>query len=352
MQNSNKLSENKAKGGSQSFFDLAMILLANLPERSQEIVKKRFGLETDREETLEKIGQDYGITRERVRQIIADAIKKISKASEAAAFKLAEEKIILEISEGDGIISEEKLIKKLGSANQKEANAIIFFAVCSNRIVEVDEKELIKKAWALSKEVFIKVKSVADMAKTVLASSGSPMTDSEIVEKLALKKNEFSDKQILNHLDVLTEISKNKFDKWGFSHWMEINPKGTRERIYLVLKEKKKPLHFTNIATLIDELGISKKKSHPQTVHNELIKDERFVLIGRGIYALKEWGYAPGAIKDVLEEILKKSGQPMTKEEILKEVSKLRQVKKTTVMINLNNNANFKKQNNKYSLNK
>ena len=131
---------------------------------------------------------------------------------------------------------------------------------------------------------------------------------------------------------------------------MEINPKGTRERIYLVMKEHKKPLHFTKIAKVIDDLGISKRKSHPQTVHNELIKDERFVLIGRGIYALREWGYSPGAVKDVLEDILRKSGQHMSKEEIMTEIMKFRKVKKTTVMINLNNNIKFVKHGNKYAL--
>jgi len=352
MQKNNKLGENTAKEGKLSFFDLASVLLVNLPQRSQEIVKKRFGLASGKSETLEKIGKDYGITRERVRQIISDAVKKISKSSNVDVFKTAEDKIILEISQRDGIISEEKLIKELGLDDSKEANAVLLFAVCSNKIIEIEEKGLIKKSWALSNETRVKVKNVADVAKDVLMASGVPLTDDEITEKIIAAKKELSKNKILNLLDTLTEISKNKFGKWGFSNWMEINPKGTRERIYLVLKEKKNPLHFTLIAKLIDELGISKRKSHPQTVHNELIKDDRFVLIGRGIYALREWGYVPGAIKDVLEEILRKHGNPMAKEDILEEVAKVRQVKRTTVMINLNNNANFKKQGNKYFLNK
>jgi len=350
MKKSTKLVPNKAKEGKISFFDLINALLSDLPQRSQEIVKKRFGLISGEIETLEKIGSSYGITRERVRQIITDTIKKTSKSSDVDEFKQAEERILLEISQMDGIISEEELIERLSSNDLREAKSIVFFAVCSNEIVEIEEKKLTKKSWALSMDALVKVKGVATVAKDVLTAHGSPLSDAEIAEKIVVKKNDLSKKQILSHLSVLVGISKNKFGRWGFSHWMEINPKGTRERIYLVLKENKKSLHFTLIAKLIDEFGISKRKSHPQTVHNELIKDDRFVLIGRGIYALKEWGYTPGAIKDVIEEILKKNGRAMTKEEILIEVDKLRQVKKTTVMINLNNSDNFTRHDGKYAL--
>lgn len=350
MQKSNKSGVNETKGGRFKFLDSAGFLLSGLPQRSQEIVKKRFGLVGGKIETLEKIGNNYGITRERVRQIITYAIKKISESSDAAEFKKAEDRIILEISRRDGIMIEERLVEKLGADDPSEANAVIFFAVCSERIIGIEEKGLAKKSWAVSKDVLGKVKDVADAAAEVLTASEASLTDAEIAGRIMAGKKDFSRSQILNYLDVLTKISRNKFGRWGFSKWMEINPKGTRERIYLVLKEKKKPLHFTEIARIIDESGISKRKSHPQTVHNELIKDERFVLIGRGIYALREWGYVPGAIKDVLEGILKKSGRAMAKEEILAEVDKLRQVKKTTVMINLNNNSNFVKVDGGYDL--
>ena len=341
MQKSHKLSENKLISSSLKFFNSVNILLAKLPQRSQEIVKKRFGLASGKVETLEKIGSDYRITRERVRQIICDVIKKTSKASEAELFKQAEEKIILKISENDGIISEESLTQEFGAEDLKEANSIVFLLVCSNKIIEIEEKGLIKKSWALSRDILMNVKHIIDIAKEVLVVLEVPMTDAEIVEKIMAKEKGLSKSKILNFLSTSSEISKNRFNKWGLSTWMEINPKGTRERIYLILKEKKKPLHFMEIAKLIDEFGLSKRKAHPQTVHNELIKDDKFVLIGRGVYALREWGFVPGTIKDVLEELLKKSGRAMTKEELLEGVLKVRQVKKTTIMINLNNYDNF-----------
>jgi len=246
----------------------------------------------------------------------------------------------------------ENLAEKLGSSDPVEFKAVIFLASCSNRIISIEEKGLIKKSWVVSKNVIADVGRINEIAKNVLDDSKSPLTDAEIAQKIMAKHKDLSKNEILNFLSVLKNISKNKFGKWGISEWMEINPKGTRERIYLVLKEEKTPLHFREIAKLIDKSGINKKKSHPQTVHNELIKDERFILIGRGIYALREWGYVPGTIKDVLEEILKGNGEPMTKEEIIEAVLKMRKVKKTTIMINLNNKNRFTKQGDGYSLKK
>jgi hypothetical protein len=87
-------------------------------------------------------------------------------------------------------------------------------------------------------------------------------------------------------------------------------------------------------------------------VHNELIKDSRFVLIGRGIYAMREWGYQEGTIKNVIKDILSKSEKPLGKEEILEKVMKIRKVKKATVMINLNNKREFAKNNGLYCIKK
>ena len=126
-------------------------------------------------------------------------------------------------------------------------------------------------------------------------------------------------------------------------HWAQVTPKGTKERVHLILKEHNRPMHFTEIAELIDRFQLGKRKAHPQTVHNELIKDERFVLIGRGIYVLREWGYFEGTIQDVIRTILMEKNKPLKKEEIIQEVLKIRQVKATTISINLNNSRVFKK---------
>jgi len=172
-------------------------------------------------------------------------------------------------------------------------------------------------------------------AITVLKKTGSLLSPDEFFDKVPQKDR----RAFFNHVNISREVRKNLFGKWGLDEWDEVSPRGVREKIYLVLKETKKPLHFRDITSLIDEYGLAKKgrTAHPQTVHNELIKDPRFVLVGRGVYALSEWGYKPGTVRDVVEDILTKSKKPLTAEEILSGVLAVRHVKKSTVMINLHN---------------
>lgn len=53
--------------------------LNTLPAREQKILRMRFGLESGRAHTLEEVGQEFGVTRERIRQIEAKALKKLEK---------------------------------------------------------------------------------------------------------------------------------------------------------------------------------------------------------------------------------------------------------------------------------
>lgn len=334
------------------FFALAMKMIAHLPARTQDIVKKRYGLSPEEGKTLEKIGQEYSITRERVRQIISDAIRSITNMYESEEFKSAESLLVWTIEKNNGIIKESELIKKYNKDGLKEANAIKFFSSCSKKIKALGEKGIIENSWVLSDSTMVQVKDAIGKAQRILEKEGNVLTEAEMAKKVSLVCPSLNSEKILDFLSVSSKIRKNKFGKWGLNNWAEISPKGTREKIYLVLKEKKQPLHFGEIAGLIDEYKLGKKKAHPQTVHNELIKDRRFVLIGRGIYALAEWGYSEGTIKDVIKEILEKSEKPLGKEEILEKVFKIRKVKKATVMINLNNGSIFEKNKNLYTVKK
>ena len=156
--------------------------------------------------------------------------------------------------------------------------------------------------------------------------------------KSASGELQISEKTFFDYLAVSKVVQSNVFEKWGLNVWSDIKPRGTREKAYLILKNVKKPMHFREIAKHIDESGlhVKRSKSHPQTVHNELIKDERFVLVGRGIYALADWGYTAGTVKEVIQRILTKNEAPMSKENVMEAVLKVRQVKPTTIAINLN----------------
>lgn len=340
----NEVSENA------SFFDLAEKSLKMLSARSQEIIKKRFGLSKEKSRTLDGIGKDYKITRERVRQIIADSFRKISKNEESKIeFEKALSKIILEIESKSGIIKQSQVLEILSKGDSKEKNAIIFFADGLKGIGSVEINGIIERAWVITENVLEKVKKTNKIAREILEDKKKPIGKTELLEEIYNRISDLSKKEIEDFLDVFSNISKNKFEKWGLAHWPEINPKSTREKIYLILKETRNPLHFSHIAKKIDEHGLSKKKAHPQTVHNELIKDTRFILIGRGIYALAEWGYSKGTVRDVLKKILSEKGQ-IEKPEILDEIFKVRRIKTATVMINLNNSKYFSKVGNSYKI--
>ena len=330
------------------FLRLADELLSNLPKRSQEIMRKRFGLLTGKGETLGKIGQDYGITRERARQIILEAVKNISARTDSENFKKAESEIISLLNDCGGIVKESDMIGKFNLGGPKESSAVKFFAHCSRNIFAVKEKEILEKALAPSKEMILKVKKIIAEAENIFKNKQTGLFAEEIFKDLAAIFPDLPQEKMLNFLEASSRVKKNVFGKWGMVDWKEINPKGTREKVHLILKEQNKPLHFTEIAKLIDKYKLGKRKAHPQTVHNELIKDERFVLIGRGIYALKEWGYYEGTIKEILKKILQESQKPLSKNEIIKKVLELRQVKKTTIMINLNNPKAFQRQKDLY----
>lgn len=352
MSQINNSSQEKTSLDKFRFSHLVSELISSLSSRSKEIMEKRYGLKKGEGETLEEIGQEYDITRERVRQIIADSIKTISKFISESRFQEMEKSLLFTIEKNNGIIKEKEIVEKFNLDGVLEANAIKFFANCSNRIKMIEEKGILSKSWVLSVDIKKDILRLAQTAQNILEKEKCLLNDKQMAKKLSSEFSEYSLEQILSYLAVLERVKKNIFGKWGVISWPEVSPKGTRDKIYLVLKEENRPLHFTEIAALIDKHGLGKRKAHPQTVHNELIKDNRFILIGRGIYALSEWGYTQGTIKEVLTSILENSQRPLNKEEILQEVFKIRKVKKATVMINLNNNRIFERHKDSYSLKK
>ena len=144
-------------------------------------------------------------------------------------------------------------------------------------------------------------------------------------------------------LDIAKDIEKNNFGEIGLIDWPEISPQGVKDKAYLVLRKTNEPLHFTEITDLINKWGFAKRPAYVQTVHNELIKDPRFVLVGRGTYALADWGYESGTVEELIEKILKNSKKPLTKKEILDKVLAQRRVKPNTIVLNLQRSPKFAK---------
>jgi len=308
-------------------------LLKGLPQRTTGVIERRFGLQAGQRETLEAIGQSYDITRERVRQIEEEGFLKIRQklGEQQEVFQYFEEVLA---SFGD-LKEEEALLRFLG--REKFQNHVFFLLFNGDSFNRFPEDKDFYSFWAIKKE------SVNQAKKVVKSTINRFKKEKKIFSLNELLKNQKLNKDVfLSYIGISKQIQKNPEEQFGLKDWLEINPRGVKDRAYLVFKREEKPLHFAQVATLIEKLPFpSQKGIHIATVHNELIKDSRFVLVGRGLYALTEWGYTPGVVKDIILKILKESKKPLSKKEVLEKVLEQRFVKENTVSLNLQGNDCF-----------
>jgi len=320
-------------------------LFSALNKRTKDILEQRFGLgKSQKRMTLEAIGQKYSITRERVRQIEADGFSKIKKSQAYTEAKPVFSALENYFNAEGRVIKETKALADFAS-HPKHENHIFFLLSLHDPFLRHHESDELHDRWSFGSESDPKAKRALDGAVSELRGIGKPVPEQKLFEVLSSSSKtvlgETPPEAVLaNWVGVSKLISKNYFGEWGLVEFPEIKPRGVRDLSYMVMLRHGKPLHFSAVAEQIG--GLTGKKAHVQTVHNELIKDPRFVLVGRGLYALKNWGYAEGVVKDIISEILKSDG-PSTKEKIVEKVLKARMVKPNTVAINLENRAYFKK---------
>jgi len=241
------------------------------------------------------------------------------------------------------VVSENDLLESLGK-DVSTQKYIHFLLVVGDDFNKIKEDIEFKHHWHVDKELSEKIH---EALRQLYAKLGDDeiIPESEMVSSFLNYLKDLSDEykqdEILTRwLSISKNIAKNPLGDWGKSKSSNIKTKGVRDYAYLILRRHGSPVHFREVAKLIGD--VFNKKAHVATTHNELIKDARFVLVGRGLYALKEWGYSTGVVRDVIKEILKKNG-PLSKEDVLEKVMKERYVKPNTVMVNLQNPKFFKK---------
>lgn len=327
-------------------------LIAVLPERAQEVIVARYGLGKDEKPmTLEAIGQKYGITRERVRQIENYALANIRK-SDAYSKERASFTELEQLLHGlGGIIVEDELLSHL-TKDSSVKNHLNFLLVLGEQFKRTKEDEHFKHRWYIHEEHSEKIEeSLKKLFKNL--SNDDLLSESEIItnflEHLKDVAEQYKTEEIIRRwLSLSKKISRNPLGEWGIATSPNIKTKGMRDYAFLVIRKHGSPIHFTDVAKKIGE--IFNKRAHVATCHNELIKDSRFVLVGRGLYALAEWGYMSGVVKDVIKKIIEKNG-PLTKDEIVEKVMKERYVKENTIMVNLQNPKFFtRSKDGKYSI--
>ncbi len=304
-------------------------------DRDRQIIAKRFGFDLTKRQTLEKIGRDFSITRERVRQIEKAALIKLRKEA-AGDVTEVNARLASYLQEAGGLALISEVAEAFGAANSGDAAYIVFLAELAKDVEVIESNDQLRPALGLLPKFDTKrVKSLSGDLVKAISEIGKPTTLNKVANRLSV---ELGGSTILN-LARITKDLAHLDTKWGLISWPEVNPKSIRDKTYLVLIKQSRPLHFSDIASKIHDLKPGREVT-VQAVHNELIKDPRFILIGRGIYALAEWGYAPGTVADIISEVLRDES-PLHKDEIVRRVLVKRQVKTTTIVLNLQEKDQF-----------
>ncbi|MCK4553834.1 hypothetical protein KAU19_02645 [Candidatus Parcubacteria bacterium] len=372
-------------------------LFSELNKRERDVLARRFGLHGQDKETLEKIGGVHKLTRERVRQIECSAIKKLLELKNLQEYVNGLKKVINQLlEEHGGLMEREYLINNLvnfsasGSQPQSEEEKthrnhldFIISKLLRDELEEVPNSKNFKNSFklkcqtlehleALAKELLEKVKdakkvfitadliNLAKQLKSFQENKEKFETPSALDISSILGGEHFdedsdlinSNKPLYAILQAVKEIGQNRFGHWGIYNSREIKPRTINDKIYLILKNHGKPMHFSEIADRINDVCFDSKNANAATAHNELILDDKYILVGRGLYGLKEWGYNKGTVADVVEHILTAAEKPLTREEIIEKVLEQRVVKPATVNLALMDKSRFKLQNNEYLIKK
>ncbi|MBU0646893.1 MAG: sigma factor-like helix-turn-helix DNA-binding protein [Patescibacteria group bacterium] len=353
-------------------------LFNNLNSRERDVLTKRFGLLGDCKETLEKIGQIYKLTRERIRQIETSSIKKIKQLNDLESSMSGLKKAINQLLEAHGgLMEKEYMLNNLVDvsidacqAKDKDVNIhrshfnFLISKFLSDEFEEIKKSKHFKNLFKLKYQSLEYLEVLVEELLEKINELKNTMTTDELVklakELVAYKNNEEkfkisddlssekdnlakADMIIRSILKTIKNIGQNKFGHWGISNWREIRPRTINDKIYLILKNNGKPMHFIDIANKINQTVFDKKQANAATVHNELILDNKYVLVGRGLYGLKEWGYCKGTVIDVVENILKQSSFPLSREEVVTKVLEQRFVRETTINLALMDKKRFER---------
>lgn len=325
--------------------------LASLEGREREVVRARYGLDGADPMTLQAIGNRYHVTRERIRQIEAGALLKLEEHRGHPYVKLLAETAARRLKEVGGIEREDTFLPALRRATSDRngealfANAAMFLLELSGKISQYrDNYGAWHPYWHLSEADRKKAHSFVGQLTAALEAKRAEVLQGKKFDAVlasVAKGARVTDAVAKNYLALSRNFLVGPFGEVGLAAWAEVNPKTARDWAYAVLKREKKPLHFGDLAKTVANYR-EHKRTNPQTIHNELIKDDRFVLVGRGLYTLREFGYIPGTAREIIAHVLKEHG-PLARGAVVNHVKEQRMLKDATILINLQNRKHFER---------
>lgn len=321
--------------------ELLSNLFLVLTEKEVSVVKKRFALFGQAKQTLERIGKQFKVTRERIRQIESIALSKLRRTVRTTRLDELNDMAKALLRMHGGLMPEDELISQMlrriaGSAAADGSILRLSFSI-DTEMSAAPRAATYAPFWRLTSLSGDDVSTIIENIVKILKKRRSCMRMEEIisaVQSMNLFKDRVPSSELISSCLRIDERFREIDEGWGLTEWRFVRPRSIRDKVEIILRKSGEPLHFMEIANRIREAHFDHKNVTVQAVHNELIRYPQFVLVGRGLYALREWGYEPGTVADVIERILKEKG-PLSKREIIAEVGKQRTVKVGTISLNL-----------------
>ncbi|MBI5753836.1 hypothetical protein HZA40_01685 [Candidatus Peregrinibacteria bacterium] len=317
-----------------------------LSDKEKVVITKRFALVGADKATLEEIGKEFAVTRERVRQIEKNALSKMRRNVFNTALRSLHEYVAIVVKNNGGIIKSENLIGSLAKIlpNNVDMNVSnLNLSLALHEGLECVGNTINFYPYVRDRLIpEYHLKHVADQLINLLHKYGDVKKLDKVSDELNphLKEVNFDVVKVKSLIEIDKRLTLLNDDLVGLLEWRHIHPRTLRDKILFVLRNEKKPMHFAAIAEKIDHANFDKRTVNVQAVHNELIRHDQFVLIGRGIYALAEWGYEKGTVAEVIEKVLREHKE-LDQDKIVDLVLKQRDVKRITIILALKNDRKF-----------
>ncbi|MBI4093061.1 MAG: hypothetical protein HY420_04015, partial [Candidatus Kerfeldbacteria bacterium] len=253
-------------------------LLKGLSTKEREIISRRFGLDGTAPKTLEEIGKSHQITRERIRQIQVAAIKKVKALEESrAALRAVEHTVTRVLEQAGGIMAEVALLDHLlayAEKNEQNRAALLFIIsqLLDEKVDSVKPSAQVHPGWKLKVVSLDFVHQVLQALHGIVHRHGALQPTDHLMRRF--KEDPFFaehrerllpagatlgsaseadlDRVILSYLTVSAAVEQNILGEWGLTHWTTVIPRRMGDKIYLILRQVGKPLHFTEIADAIN----------------------------------------------------------------------------------------------------
>lgn len=331
-----------------SLAEIIQVWLSFLAERQQQIIIWRYGLFDNRPKTLEEIGLQLDLTRERVRQLESKAIRKLKQPSKCRIvqpFVQLMQQIIF--AEG-GICAEtylgEVLTEAVKIGDIDPSGAVRLLLDTHNGFSKLKKMQ----AWGLSDLPLNLVSEINRNLIKILTAEQAPLSKTDLL--IRLKATPLYQKYAahLNNTFIFACIKINQMivDTGNESYGLEKWERYYQDDIILALRHIGKPAHFSKIAEIINANLPPERHITPRGVHIRLLhRPDLFVWVGlRGTYGLKEWGVERSlSYEETLAQILQQSGYPLTYQQILAKLPEFRPYyDETSILLTIATNKRFR----------